>query len=286
MQLSKETFLIPVEQKLTDHKKLGKAPAKGSTKLLLLANFLKAAPDVVVPATSSFWRDRQHFPLETYGNTQYGCCTRASQALLAMRMERLEQRRTIEFDDDEIIRVYLEMTERLYGGGDTGAYETDALDCWRKKDLTFRDRKGRPHTIDAYLGINYRNINEIKKAMFLAGAHGIKLCFNLPLAWSSTYHWDIPQGQLPVGEYEPGSWGGHSMMAYDYDDEGIFLAHSWGVPDGKVTWRGVMQYCDEAYIAIDSVNEWKKKKKGEIIDLDAVVSEVNAVSSQKIEIAS
>jgi hypothetical protein len=283
MQLFKEHITIPVEENENAHKKLGKAPAKGSTKLLLLSNFLKTDPNVVLPAATNFWTKRKEFPYETYGNTQYGDCTRASQALLAMRMERLEQRRTIDFDDNEIVRVYLEMTKRLYGGGDTGAYETDALDCWRKPDLTFRDRKGRPHTIDAYLAVNHRSVQEIKKAILLAGAHGIKLCFNLPLAWSNTYHWDIPEGQLPVGEYEPGSWGGHSMMTDDYDEEGIVVPHSWGVPDGKVSWRGVMQYCDEAYVAIDSVNDWKKKKKGEIIDLDAVVSEVNAVSSQKIE---
>jgi hypothetical protein len=130
--------------------------------------------------------------------------------------------------------------------------------------------------------VNYRSIEEIKKAIFMSGSKGIKMCFYLPSAWSNTYRWDIPEGQLPLGQWEPGSWGGHSMMVSGYTKEGLILPHTWGVPDGFVTWRGVLQYADEAYMVIDSVNEWKKKKNSELINLDALTSAVNEVSSQKI----
>jgi hypothetical protein len=43
--------------------------------------------------------------------------------------------------------------------------------------------------------VNQANIEELKKALFLAGAHGMKICFNLPWAWSQTLEWDIPEGQ-------------------------------------------------------------------------------------------
>jgi hypothetical protein len=49
------------------------------------------------------------------------------------RFERIERRRTINLDDQEVIDKYLAMTSRLYGGGDTGAYEEDALSCSRQR---------------------------------------------------------------------------------------------------------------------------------------------------------
>jgi hypothetical protein len=262
-------------------KKLGKAKVKGSTKLLSLAPFLKEG-EVKIPPKFNFWEKRKPFPEESFGNTRYGSCTKSSQALAAMRVERIEQRRTIDFDDQEIIDNYLAMTSRLYGGGDTGAFELDALSEWRKPDLSFRDKKGRPHTIDAYVALNPRNLEELKKAIFVSGAHGIKVCFNLPAAWSNTLFWDIPEGALPIEQFEPGSWGGHSMFSPAYDEEGLILPHTWNLPDGKITWRGVAQYCDEAYLIIDSVNAWKKRKAASAINFKALVSAVNEVSSQKI----
>lgn len=275
MQIQKDKIKI-------EDRKLGKGKPKTSLKQLFLQTFLKPKAEIVLPKATNFWRKRKGFPLNTWGNTDAGCCTRAKQALAHCRMERLEQRRTIEITTEEVLRVYYNMTSRLYGGGDTGAYEVDALSEWRKPDLTFKDTKGRPLTIDAFVAVNHRNIEEIKKGIYLSGAHGMAVCFNLPEAWSDTYRWDIPENQLPTGKYEPGGWGGHSMWALDYTEEGVIIGHTWGVPDGLVTWRGMAQYCDEAYLVIDSVNAWKKKR-GKIINVDALKSAVNEVSAQKIK---
>jgi hypothetical protein len=261
-------------------RRLGKAPAKAGPRALLFANYV--AP-IVIPKATEFWHKRTKFPLESYGNKEYGCCTIASQALFTMKMERLEQRRTIDIADEEVIRVYLAMTARLYGGGDSGAFEEDALDNWRKPDLSFRDSKGRPYTIDAYTKINHTNIMEIKKAIYTSGGHGIKLCFNLPWAWSSTYRWDAPDNGILTGDWVPGSWGGHSMCsAFDYDENGIWVDHTWEVEPGYVTNAGLAAYCDEAHMVIDSVNNWKKKSS--LLDIPSLVSDVNMVSSQKIKL--
>ena len=260
-------------------RRLGKGPAKAGPKALLFANYISP---LVIPQETNFWHKRVKFPFETYGNREHGCCTIASQALFAMKMERIEQRRTIDFADEEVLRVYYNLTSRLYGGGDTGAYEEDALSNWRKPDLTFRDKRGRPYTIDAYTKINHTNILEIKKAIYLSGGHGIKLCFNLPWAWASTYRWDVPENQALVGDWVPGSWGGHSMCsAHDYDEGGIWVDHTWGVPPGYVTNAGLAAYCDEAHHVIDSINTWKKKTN--LVNFGALISDVNIVSSQKLK---
>jgi hypothetical protein len=223
-------------------RRLGKAPAKASPKTLLFADYLKKA-EPEPPKEIKFWRKRKEFPTRSFGNTAKGSCTRSKQAIMAMRMQRLEQNHTFAPTDDEVLRVYFEMTQRRYGGGDTGAYEEDALSDWRKPELTFRlnDKPKTPHIIDGFARINHLNLNEMKTAVQMSKAHGIAICFNLPWAWSSTYHWDLPAGTQMVGPWVPGSWGGHSMAwVNDYNEQGLWIYQTWDVPPGFVTCAGLL----------------------------------------------
>jgi len=284
-QISIENFS---EKKLPEIGKLGKAPAKTSMKALILSDYLpKAAP--LLPKATNFWTKKKPIPLRAFGNMQYGCCTRASQANAALRMERLEQKRTIDIADDEVIRVYKEATTRRFGadwindpiGADTGDFESDSLSDWRKPDLTFRDTKNRPLTIDAFVKINHNNIDEIKQALVASKGQGIKICLNMPLAWQRTLTWDIPEGQQPIGEFLRGSWGGHSLYSEDYNEFGLIMP-TW---DTKVTvsWKAILYFCDESYLIIDSINSWKKKVDKKQLNISAIKSDVNSVSSQKIK---
>jgi hypothetical protein len=269
--------------------RLGKLPAKSSPRALLFDNFLKKAAEAPPPRAYNFWpKSKAPFPIVSYGNTQHGNCTIASQAVAAMRMERIEQRRTVTFDTDSVIKAYYDLTARLYGGGDTGAYETDALDNWRRPDFSFRDSKGRPHTIDAYTRINHLDHEAIRRAFFVTGGKCIKVCFNLPWAWSRLTsdrgkRWDVPEGTQLTGEWMPGTWGGHSMTAVsNYDADGFWAPHQWNLPDQFVTWRGAAVMMDEVHWVVDSVNSWKKTPAAKLIDFGKLVSAVNEVSSQKI----
>lgn len=264
-------------------RKLGKAKAvKSSPKLLHMANY---AGDVYVPPTYDFWSGRTDFPIQDWGNNKYGDCTIASQGEGAQRMERLEQRKTITIPAQSIIDVYFNLTTRLYGGGDMGAYELDALNNWRREDLTFRDTYGHPYTIQAFTAINHRSIDEVKKALYLSGSKGIKVCFALPLAWASRtdYVWDIPEGQQPIGEWLPYSWGGHSTWSISkYDKDWVWILSTWQTPPFKMSWRAFSIYADEAYMVIDNVNSWKKRLAKKEIDFKALVADVNMVSDVKI----
>lgn len=273
------------EPLVTVSQRLGRLPRKSTRHALLFSDFFTF---VDLPKASNHWARRQPIPQQTFGNTEHGCCTRAKQAVAAMRMERLEQKRTIQISDDEVIRIYYAMTQRLYGGGDTGAYEVDALNEWRNPDLTFRDLDGRPYTIDAYLGINASNHRELRAGLALAKAQGIAVCLNLPAAFSTIQPplpWGIPGGQALTGEWMPGSWGGHSMHAFDYTDKGILLDHTWGFEPQLLTWDAAAAYLDEAHLIIDSVNSWRKKASPKVKKaLGDVVDAVNALSSVQIEV--
>ena len=269
----------------TPNRKLGKLEVKGHMNQLVFRDYIKTTADV--PEVFNFWGKRKPFPYYDTGNSDMGNCTRASQALLAQHMERLEQRKTIQISRDEIVRVYVEMSDRLYGGGDNGAYEIDALNCWRNADYTFRDYKNRPVTIQAYARINHFNIAEVKKALFLSGAKGIKVCFDLPIAWAwvTNHVWDIPDGQRATGQYQVGSWGGHSCMAKAvYTKEGLFIPSTWNEPDYFMTWRAFATYASEAYLVVDDVNVWKKRVDNKVLNLKALVSDVNNISDVKINV--
>jgi hypothetical protein len=176
---------------------LGKKPAKSTRSALLFADYLKT--DVAPPPKYNYWAKRAKFPDRSFGNTTVGDCTIASQAVAAMRMERIETKSTPKITDDAVLKAYYDLTGRLYGGGDTGAYETDALDNMRRADQTFRDTKGRPITIEAYTRINQYNQDEIKRALSINAGHVVKLCFNLPLAFERMLPskvLDVPKGQV------------------------------------------------------------------------------------------
>lgn len=265
--------------------KLGRKPNRADVRALHLTRF--AALDTTPPPHTDFWVHRAPFALQSFGNLVHGDCTRAKQAVAHLRMERLEQRHTTVILTDEVVRVYYEMTERLYGGGDTGAYETDALSAWRKPEETFRDYKGRALTIDAFLRVNAWDHDEVRRAMWLAGAHGLAVCLNLPWAFRDILppaDWDLPEGQQPIGAYEPGSWGGHSMWTTDYDEVGFWLEHTWELPRQRITYRAASVYMDECHVAIDSLDLWRQKVAGvrQDIDLVAVRDAVNDVSSRRI----
>jgi len=274
-------------------KALGRLPTKSDTRALMFSRF--AQPRKTLPPRTNFWPRRKGFPLRSFGNREHGCCTIASQGLMQMRNERLEARRTPSIADEEILRVYYAMTLREYGvgdgtptnpAGDVGAYETDALNNMRRPDRTFRDTKGRPLTIDAYVRLNAGDHEEIRNGLVTAAAHGLKFCINLPRAFQDIEppsDWDIPAGQPMVGDWLPGSWGGHSMYMRDYDEVGIYYPHTWDMPDQRITWRAVAAYVDEVHLVVDSVDSWRQKPGiKNAIDLPGLRAAVNKVSSQRI----
>lgn len=275
------------ESNIMPGQRLGRLPLKTTRKALQFSDFFKY---LNLPARTDFWTKKRPLPLRSFGNTTFGSCTRSKQAVMQQRFERLEQGRTIPITDEEIVRVYLEMTSRLYGGGDTGAYEDDALNEWRRPETTFKDTKGHAYTIDAYLRINASNQDELKAAIALSGAHGIAICVNLPAAWANVNPpdaWALPANQPLVGEYMPGSWGGHSMCASDYTERGMILDDTWEFPRRLITWSAVAAYVDEAHLVMDSANSWRKKvlpraASSVAFDIQRVIDAVNDVSTYRI----
>lgn len=256
-------------------KNLGKAPKKEDRRNLMAARYLASG----FPERYAWQKGRRMVPARTFGNTSYGDCTLASQANAVIRFERVEQRRTVLVPDQTVIQNYLDMT----GGQDTGWYELEALKRWRTKGFDLP--KGRTYQIDGFAEINPSNIDEIKAALWQFKV--IKVCFALPIAWASidppAYAangvggiWDVGTGP----SFTANSWGGHSMMADAYTEQGLWVSHTWY--EGKVaarqlvTWDAVKAYCDEAYSVVDSFNFWRHRA---VFDIRAMKRDVEVVSA-------
>lgn len=270
------------EMEQCEGRRLGRMPLKTTRKALQFSDFFKF---IDLPAQVDYWSKKTPLEKRTFGNDQVGDCTRAKQAYAITRMERLEQKRTVKITDEEVIRVYADMSNRLYGGGDNGAFEDDALNDWRNPETTIRDTSGHPYTIDAYLRINALNPQEVKAALALSGARGIAVCFNLPIAAQEMKEWDVPEGQALINKWMPGTWGGHSMwMLNDYTGTNCYVDDTWMFGVRPVTWRFIAAYMDEAHLVIDSVDAWRRrvdppKLRAAIGD---VIDAVNSISDIKI----
>lgn len=259
-------------------KRLGKNSVKHDLRNLLAADYLEPG---VFPEAYDWQKHRAPMPARTFGNDSYGDCTLASQANALARLERIEQRRTILLADQLVIQNYLEMT----GGADDGWYELEALKRWRTTG--FSPRVDRPYTIDAFTQIHTTNVDEMKAAIWQFKV--IKMCFQLPIAWSSIE----PEGYAPPGtmtglwttgtgsDYDEGSWGGHSMSVDGYNPVGAWAIHSWyvGAKPARqlVTWDAIQKYADEAYSIVDSFDAWRKRKP--VFDLKALKADVAEVTA-------
>lgn len=295
-----------LEQSQPVQKQLGKLPARGDPRTINFARFVDVAK---VPTAYDPWKRKAAFPARKFGNTEFGDCTIASQCNHMSRLERIESKRTPQIADEEAVRVYFDMTWRDYGDGksgaamppewrvrngpgDTGAYELDALNNWRKPDLTFRDTAGNPLTISAFAKVNQSDHEEVKTAIAVSGKFGIKLCLNLPLAFQRIdppQPWDVPAGQALTGDWQPGTWGGHSLYADAYDKTGVRLVHSWYYAppyQQTLTWAAMAAYCDEMHWVLDSVDGWQKRTPQKLaagVDLAGIIKKVNAISATKVK---
>jgi hypothetical protein len=245
--------------------RLGRLPRKASVKSLIMANYTANVPEP--PKATNFWSRRKGFVPETWGNDTEGCCTIASQANMFRRFERLELKsQTIVIATEEVHRAYRSMTDELYGGGDTGAYEEDALSRSRNPKTCLHDIKGRPLLIDAFIRANPANQIETKQAIAMAAGHGVKFCINLPLGFQELVDqgkdWDYPDNTPLLGRWMAGSWGGHSVFAIDYSDRGVLAEQTWGILPQWISWRAWAAYVDELHVVIDSADAWRSKKTG------------------------
>jgi hypothetical protein len=125
---------------------------------------------------------------------------------------------------------------------DRGAAIIDVLNDWRANGVA-------GNKLGAFLSVEPTNHASVVESLYLFG--GASCGVSLPLAWQGASVWSAPSRAHRWGRNAPGSWGGHCVLAIDFDASYLYVV-SWGqvVP---VTWAAVDMYFDEFYALLDNL---------------------------------
>jgi hypothetical protein len=123
---------------------------------------------------------------------------------------------------------------------DQGAEILPTLQYWKGTGFP---TKGGKNTILGFCQVNVKKKEEVQQAISLFG--NCLLGLAMPEAWvNSEGTWPAsPAGA--EGPWRPGSWGGHCVPVFRYDETGVFVV-TWGTP-WFLPWEAFFEYCDEAF---------------------------------------
>ena len=253
--------------------RLGKKDYKHDPRTLHVVRYM--TPDIHVPAKFNFDKGRAPFPDRMWGNDEYGDCVIASRANAQIRIERVEQRRTLKMVDDDAISEYKRMTGCQEPGdsNDTGLVMLDAQREWKNTGWSMTMPPHHHYDIAAYGEIDPSSRQDLRASIFMLT--GIHFGFALPEAAQQMTDegvWDY-QGQSGY-EWRPGTWGGHAVYGFAYDPDSITIK-TWG-QNVKVTNNFIEKYCDEAWGIVDNLDSWRVKQT---VDVAKLTNELRQISS-------
>jgi hypothetical protein len=256
--------------------RLGKQEYEHNPLTIMLARYL--LPEIRTPTRFDFDTGRRPFPMRMWGNNAWGDCVIAGRCNHILRLERIEQRRTIALFDDDAISEYQKLTgsQTPEDANDTGLGVLDAMREWKNTGMMTDGRNGvrlpRNYQIAAYGEIEPQDHQQLKMAIY--AMHGIHMGFWLPRAAQSMTNqgvWDY-QGQSGP-EWQPGSWGGHLVYSKAFDTDTVEIL-TWA-EKVKVTWNFLDKYCDESWAVVDSFDSWRTKQT---IDVAGLIAQLHQIS--------
>jgi hypothetical protein len=255
--------------------KLGKQDHKHDDRTLMMANFIEVP---VLPASFDFDRHRAKFPVEMWGNDEFGDCVIAAESNALLRMERVEQRRTVKLSDADAITRYKGLTGCQSPGdeNDTGLVMLDTMSDWHHNgyDRT-AEKPEHSFTIAAYGELDPADDHQLRGAIYLLG--GIHFGFALPIsaqAQTDKGYWDVVSGP----ESQAGSWGGHCVYAKRYDADNIYVL-TWGM-EIRVTNAFIKKYCDEVWVVVDDLDRWRATDH---LDVQALIAKLHDIGARNID---
>lgn len=268
---------------------LGKRDYRFDERTLRLGELLAPPAEIKVPEIFDFDEKRAPFPMSSWGNDSWGDCVIAGRANHALRLERVERRRTLGIVPSDVVAEYKSECQRQFGNApqspgdpyDTGLYVLEAIKDWRNDGwgvkLTNKSKKPTQQKIAAYGEIDQHNSVQIRSAIYLL--HGVQMGLSLPrTAWTQLNAgkaWDVEPGDDPGTQ--PGSWGGHLVYCKHFDQSGIYCI-TWG-REQYMTNAFVNKYCDECWAVVDDLDS---EKVSRYLDVQAMVKHLHDIGAQNI----
>lgn len=123
------------------------------------------------------------------------------------------------------------------GANDNGVQVIDLLNEWRQNGIA-------GHKIGAFVSVP-NDWRYLTAAGYLFG--GVGLGFSLPAYVQGKRKWATPAGHELVGNYQPGSWGGHWVITVSKARS--MPVESWGMRI-PTDWGFVGAYSDERWVVV------------------------------------
>lgn len=230
---------------LHGHMKLGRKPARPTPHLPHMAKYLTEDTKLPPPPVDIDWGKH----ITDWGmllNDQLGDCTIAGMMHLVQCMS-ADTGNEVEPTDAEALAAY----EQLAGynpndpNTDQGAYLPDILTGWHSTGVSIG---GNLDHVVAYVRVDPTNALHVRQAMDIFGP--LYIGIDLPVTAQDQDVWDIPPGGTTSGDGQPGSWGGHCVIATAaHDSGGIFDLITWGAVK-QCTGRWWDAYVDEVWAVV------------------------------------
>lgn len=181
-------------------------------------------------------------------NHIHGNCILAGMANLAMRVSQLVGQPRI-ITGAEVDAAYTDLTgfDPNDPSTDNGAYPTDALTGWTRKDIYGTRCR-------AFCRVDWTNMEEVLLAAFLGG--GLYACYNLPISAQNQVDADgNPDWRIDPTRTEeenaPRGWGGHCI-----DNHAVRLRQgtTWGL-NGHATEEWCQRYTSSLHMVL--LRDWR-----------------------------
>ena len=201
------------------------------------------------------------YPLQMWGNDNYGDCVMCGAANYIIRAEMFEQKIVIPITEKEVIHEYLWLSK----GIDSGLVMLDVAKFWRKVGLFLA---GHQYKNFAFATIK-DDPDHIKAVVSLIGDAWCG--FSMPENWQAAVNNKKPwiDTSLPSDPYS-----GHCMVVGRYDSDWVWVK-TWG-QWMQMSWKWFLKYTDERYAIIDSPDRWVKNSPVDVVRLKELLREVLA----------
>lgn len=252
--------------------KLGKLPAKNTVKLKL-RDYLDWTKLPTPPA--NFGHETLVADWQMLGNDTLGDCAIAG-PFHALELWNAEGNKPVNINTDCTVAAYSAITgyTPTDPSTDQGANVEDVAEYWRDTGLT--DASNNIHKIDAFVGLEPGNADELIIAMYLFDGTGIGL--NLPARWQQDFSdgrvWDTHLTGMDIE-------GGHYVLGVGVRNNNINVI-TWGATQ-LMTQRAYAKYSDEAVIYLDE-DKLTNGKDLEGFNLTQLKADMAALGSEQVAV--
>jgi len=236
----------------------GKREPEYDERTIQFSKFLDA--DFHAPTKFDFDRNRAEIPISDWGSQNYSCDVIASQANQLLRFGRIDERRTLPLNQRDVINRYkrLSGSKRNHDEQDVGLTMLKAFQAWKSGWKL----GGKDYKIALYGEIFPNEHDLLRTSIYIF--RGVHFGFWLPKAVEGNFtvwDWKGENGQ----DWKAGGLGGTVGYCKAYNSY-VYEVILWGNPI-RVTNSFVEKYCDECWIAVETLDYWAKT----VLDLRSLI---------------